>query len=61
MSVTAIYEHYTFKQDTFKKDFVIMNQNARKAATTKVEKDFYKLLNNSNLATIAEIIWAIVI
>lgn len=38
-----------------------MNQNARKAATTKVEKDFYKLLNNSNLATIAEIIWAIVI
>ena len=47
-SVTAIYEHYTFKQSTFKKDFVIMNQNARKQATTKVEKDFYKLLNNIN-------------
>ena len=40
--------HYTFKQDTFKKDFVVMNQNARKTAKTKVEKDFYKLLNNSN-------------
>ena len=25
-----------------------MNQNNRKTAKTKVEKDFYKLLNNSN-------------
>ena len=25
-----------------------MNQNARKTAKTKVEKDFYELLNNSN-------------
>ena len=25
-----------------------MNQNARKVAKAKVEKDFYKLLNNSN-------------
>ena len=47
-SVTTIHEHYTFKQSTFKKDFFIMNQNARKQATTKVEKDFYKQLNNSN-------------
>ena len=46
--VTRIYKHYTFKQDTFKKDFVVMNQNVRKTAKTKVEKDFYKLLNNSN-------------
>ena len=46
--VTKIYEHYTFKQDRFKRDFVIMNQNARKTASSKVEKDFYKLLNNSN-------------
>ena len=46
--VTKIYDHYTFKQDTFKRDFVVMNQNARKTAETKVEKDFYKLLNNSN-------------
>ena len=46
--VTRIYEHYTLKQDTFKKDFVVMNQNARKTAKTKVEKDFYKLLINSN-------------
>ena len=47
-TVTKIYEHYTYKQDTFKKKIVIMNQDARKMAETKVEKDFYKLLNNSN-------------
>ena len=46
--VTKIYDHYTFKQDTFKRDFVGMNLNARKTAKTSVEKDFYKLLNNSN-------------
>ena len=46
--VTKIYDHYTFKQARFKRDFVVMNQNARKVAKTKVEKDFYKLLNNSN-------------
>ena len=46
--VTKIYNHYTFKQDTFKRDFVVINQNARKSAKRSVEKDFYKLLNNSN-------------
>ena len=46
--ITKIYDHYTLKQDTYKKDFVVMNHNARKTAKTKVEKDFYKLLNNSN-------------
>ena len=46
--VIKIYDNYTFKQDTFKKDFVVMNQNAGKIAKTKVEKYFYKLLNNSN-------------
>ena len=47
-TITKICEHYTYKQDTFKKKFVIMNQDARKMAETKVEKDFYKLLNNRN-------------
>ena len=46
--VTKIYDQFTFKQETFKRDFAVMNQNARKTAKTKVEKDFYKLLNNSN-------------
>ena len=38
--VTKIYEHYTFKQDTFERDFVVMNQNARKTAKTKLKKIF---------------------
>ena len=46
--ITKIYHHCTFKQDNFKRYFVVMNQNARKTAKTKVEKDFYKFLNNSN-------------
>ena len=46
--VTKIYDHFTLKQDTFKRYFVPMNQSARNIAKTKVERDFYKLLNNSN-------------
>ena len=46
--VTYIYAHYTFEQSKFKKDFVIMNQICRQTASSKVEKYFYKLLNNSN-------------
>ena len=45
--VTHIYEHYTFEQSKFEKDFVVMNQKSRQKATTLVEKDFFKLLNNS--------------
>ena len=47
--VTKIYDHYTFKQGRFKRDFVVMNQNACKSAKAKVEKDFCKLLNNRNV------------
>ena len=47
--VTYIYAHCTFYQSKFKKDFVIMNQKSRQTASSKVEKDFYKLLNNSNI------------
>lgn len=46
--VTHIYDHYTFEQSKLKKDFVIMKQKARQTATSSVEKDFYKLLNNRN-------------
>ena len=45
--VSKIYDHYTFKQARFKRDFVVINQSSRKIAKTKVEKEFYKLLNNS--------------
>ena len=47
--VTYIYEHYTFKQSKSKEDFVVMNQKSRRKAATSVERDFSKLLNNSNI------------
>ena len=46
--VTKIYQHFIFAQSKFKKDFVVMNQKSKQIAKTSVEKDFYKLLNNSN-------------
>ena len=40
--------HYTFEQSKFKKDFVIMNQVSRLQEKTDIERDFYRLMNNSN-------------
>ena len=47
-SVTKIYSHYTFEQECFKKNFILMNQRSRQNAKNSIEKDFYKLMNNSN-------------
>ena len=47
-TVTKIYRHFTFRQEMFKKEFVISNQVARQNAKTPMEKNFYKLMNNSN-------------
>ena len=47
-NVTKIYLHYTFEQERFKIDFILMNQKSRQNAKNSVEKDFYKLMNNSN-------------
>ena len=46
--ITHIYEHYTFEQSKFEKDFVVMNQKSRQQATSSVERDFFKLLSNSD-------------
>ena len=46
--VTKSYSHFTFEQDAFKKDFVLMNQKSRQNAKNSIEKDFYKLMNNAN-------------
>ena len=45
--VTHIYEHYTFEPSKFKRDFII-NQKWRQKVILSVERDFFKLLNNSN-------------
>ena len=47
-TVAKIHKHLTFDQEPFKKEFVLMNQRSRQKAKTSVEKDFYKLMNNSN-------------
>ena len=46
--VTKLYSHFTFEQGKIKKDFVMMNQYSRQKATNDIEKNFYKLMNNSN-------------
>lgn len=46
--VTKIYTHYTFEQVCFKWVFITMNQKYRQNAKNKIEKDFYKFMNNAN-------------
>ena len=46
--VTKIYSHFTFEQEHFKKDFILMNQKSRQNTENSIEKDFYKVMNNSN-------------
>ena len=45
--VTKIYSHYTFEQERFKRNFILMNQPSRQNAKDSVEKSFFKLLNNA--------------
>ena len=46
--VTKINSHLTFEQKRFKQKFILMNQKSRQESSNSVEKDFYKLRNNSN-------------
>ena len=46
--VTKIHSHLTFEQSRFKKNFILMNQKSRQESKNSIEKDFYKLMNNSN-------------
>ena len=46
--VTEIYSHLTFEQTRFKGKFTLMNQKSRQKSKNDTEKDFYKLMNNSN-------------
>ena len=46
--VTKLYSHFTFEQDTIKKELVLMNQRSRQNAKNDIEKNFYKLMNNAN-------------
>ena len=46
--VTKIHSHLTFEQTRFKQNFILMNQKSRQESKNSVEKDFFKLMNNSN-------------
>ena len=46
--VTKTHAHLTFEQSRFKRDFTLMNQKSRQLSKNYVEKDFFKLMNNSN-------------
>ena len=45
--VTKLYWHYAFEQERFKK-LHLMNQRSRQNGKNSIEKDFYKLMNNTN-------------
>ena len=46
--VTKLYKHYYFEQERYKREFILTNQKFRQEAESKIESDFWKLLNNSN-------------
>ena len=46
--VTKIHSHLTFEQSRFKQNFILMNQKSRQKSKNDIEKDFFKLMNNSN-------------
>ena len=46
--VTKIHSHITFEQSRFKQKSILMNQKSRQQSKNSIEKDFYKLMNNSN-------------
>ena len=46
--VTKIHAHLTCEQSRVKGNFILMNQKSRQLSKNDVEKDFFKLMNNSN-------------
>ena len=48
--ITKVYLHFTFEQECFKKNFILVNLKSRQEAKNFIEKDFYKLMNNSNFS-----------
>ena len=46
--VTKLYSHYSFEQEGFKTNFILMNQKSRQNAKNSIEKNFFKLMNNAN-------------
>ena len=45
---TKVYLHLTFEQAKFRRKFILMNKKSRQQSKNNIEKDLYKLMNNSN-------------
>ena len=54
-SVTKIYSYYTFEQECFKKNFMLMNQCSRQNAKNSIEKNFNKLITQISDMIVATI------
>ena len=57
--IANVQQYYTFKQESFKKEYILRNQESRQAEVGRdndVLANFWKLLNNANLVSIAETI-----
>ena len=46
--VTKIHSSLTLEQKRFKEKFILMNQKWRQQSKNNAEKDFYRLMGNSN-------------
>ena len=46
--VTKIHAQLTFEQKQFKQKFILMNQKSSQESENDIEKDFHKLMSNSN-------------
>ena len=46
--VTKIHVYLNFQQKRFKRKFIFMNQKSRQESKNNTEKDFFKLMNNSD-------------
>ena len=43
-----IHAYLNFQQKRFKRKFIFMNQKSRQESKNNTEKDFFKLMNNSD-------------
>ena len=40
--------HYSFEQEHFKRNFILINQKSRQNSKNSIEKDIFKLVDNAN-------------
>ena len=46
--MTNIYSHFSFEHERFKRNFLLINQRSEQTPKNSKEKNFFKLVNNTN-------------